>query len=325
MRSYFVHLPCLVFLASTLALSGEIQLKQEGNSLILSRNGQLVTQYRSDTHVPCLYPIIGPTGTSLTRHFPLEKNFKNEEKDHPHHISFWFTHGSINGLDFWTDKNDPDCRIKHLSFGEMKTTTEKAGGIARDHASFIVNLAWQQKNKVLLTETRLYSFTITDEALSIEVQSTISAPHEDIIFGDTKEGSFALRLTPSLRVKGKVAKGHALNSEGDKDEKIWGKRASWVAYYGPDSEGKEVTVAMFDHPKNLRYPTWWHARDYGLVAANPFGQHDFENHKDAKIGDFLLKKGDDFTQNYRVLFQKGKMNPEELERVFQSASTKRDS
>lgn len=316
MRLPIFPLLSVILLGLNSAAQADIELKQENNRISVIRNGKLVTQYRSDTHVPCLYPVIGPTGTKLTRNFPLKDGFKNEERDHPHHVSLWYTHGKVNGLDFWTTEHDPDCKIKHLGFEKSNTTSKNVNGVSTDTASFTVNLAWNQKDKTLLKETRTYSFLITDDALNIEVSSSINAPEEDVTFGNTKEGSFAIRLTPSLRLKGKVAKGHILNSEGDKDEKAWGKRASWVAYEGPDSEGNDVTVVMFDHPKNLRFPTWWHARDYGLLAANPFGQHAFEGTKDVHDNDFLLKKGSDFTQNYRILFQKGTMSAEEITESF---------
>ncbi|MGE9268406.1 MAG: PmoA family protein [Verrucomicrobiales bacterium] len=300
--------------------SAEITIEKNEDSLSIMRNGELVTSYRTDQHVPALYPLVGPNGTNITRHYPFTEGNDGEEKDHPHHVSFWYTHGLVNGLDFWTTKHDPDCRIKHLGFGETSTGSLSIGGKSTDTASFSVKLAWNHKDQTLLTETRTYTLSANDDSLAIDVRSEITAPSEKVVFGDTKEGSFAIRFTPSLRLKGKVAKGHIFNSEGQKDGEVWGKRASWVAYQGPDAGGKDLTVAIFDHPENLRYPTWWHARDYGLLAANPFGEHDFESHKNKHIGDHTLEKGDTFTQTYRLHVAKGLQKADEVATSFQAFS-----
>jgi hypothetical protein len=130
----------------------------------------------------------------------------------------------------------------------------------------------------------------------------------DVRFGDTKEGTFGIRLAESMRLQankhyaGKPT-GHILQDTGVQDGATWGKRARWTSYTGPVGD-KTMGVVIFDHPENPRYPTWWHVRDYGLFAANPFGIHDFE--KKAKgAGDFVLKAGEKATFRYRVLVHEG--------------------
>jgi hypothetical protein len=129
-----------------------------------------------------------------------------------------------------------------------------------------------------------------------------------LVLGDTKEGTMAIRLAESMRLKpnkhyeGKPT-GHIVNSEGVKDGATWGKRAAWVDYYGPIN-GKTYGVAIFDHPDNPRYPTWWHVRDYGLFAANPFGIHDFEK-KPAGTGNMTVPAGDSVTFRYRFIIHSG--------------------
>jgi hypothetical protein len=127
-----------------------------------------------------------------------------------------------------------------------------------------------------------------------------------VVLGDTKEGSMAIRLAPTMRLKGKVGKGHILNSEGHKDGQTWGKRAAWCDYYGPVKD-KIVGVAIFDHPKNPKHPTWWHVRDYGLFTANPFGVHNFERKKKG-VGDITIPAGKSMTFKYRFYFHKGDTN-----------------
>jgi len=137
----------------------------------------------------------------------------------------------------------------------------------------------------------------------MDFEITIHASEGKVVMGDTKEGSMAIRLTSTMRLKGEVGKGHIVNSEGDKDGSTWGKRAKWCDYYGP-VEGETVGVAIFDHPDNPKHPTWWHVRDYGLFAANPFGQHNFER-KEKGIGDIKIPAGESLTFKYRFYFHKG--------------------
>ena len=137
-----------------------------------------------------------------------------------------------------------------------------------------------------------------------------------MVFGDTKEGSFALRLAPTLRLQGKVAAGSAVNSAGQEDGAVWGKRAAWVAYNGPVGD-EEFTVAIFDHPNNLRHPTWWHARNYGLFAANPFGIHDFDG-EPAGTGDYELAPGEELVLRYSVLLLRGERTPAQLAALWDS-------
>ena len=137
----------------------------------------------------------------------------------------------------------------------------------------------------------------------IDYQVIIHASEGDVTFKDTKEGSMGIRTNAALRLKGEVAKGSAINSAGDKDAALWGKNAKWVDYWAK-VDGKDVGIAIFDHKNNLRHPTTWHARDYGLIAANPFGIHNFKK-QEKGVGDFLIKSGDSQTFRYYFLFHKG--------------------
>jgi hypothetical protein len=137
-----------------------------------------------------------------------------------------------------------------------------------------------------------------------DFEITVHASEGDLKFGDTKEGTMAMRLAETMRLKGKVGKGHIINSEGIKDGQTWGKRADWVDYYGP-VDGKTVGVAIFDHPSNPRHPTWWHVRDYGLFAANPFGLHEFEKKQPVGAGDLTVPEGKSITFKYRFYIHDG--------------------
>jgi hypothetical protein len=314
-----MRLLTLCLLLAATPLGAEITLEIKDASLRVEIAGELFTEYRSDRKVPCLYPLISPSGGGLTRNYPLTEAGEDEQPDHPHHISMWMTHGLVNGVDFWAQHLKRKGTIVHKSFGPSTSSATSTGRLT-ESASFSVNLSWEEGDTVHLTEVRTYTITASGKTRTIDVTSILSAPNADAVFGDTKEGSFALRLAPSLRLKGKAAKGAILNSNGETNNDCWGKRAAWVAYSGPDYSGKPAVVAVFDHPSNLRHPTWWHARDYGLVAANPFGQHDFERKKDKHLGDHTLKKGESLTFRHRVLLHHGTTDSAGLENAMKSFS-----
>jgi len=128
----------------------------------------------------------------------------------------------------------------------------------------------------------------------------------ELTIGDEEEAAWAIRMIPTLRLRGKVAQGKIVNSEGARDGEVWGKRAAWVDYYGPDRAGNPVGIAILDHPENLRHPTWWHARDYGLLAANPFGEGKFEKKADRDAGRYVIPTGEALTFRYRTIFARGR-------------------
>ena len=187
-----------IFLCLTLTSYAGFRQEKSEASLKVYHNDTLITEYLTDSQVPYLYPLVAPSGQSLTRHFPMKKGVAGEQSDHPHHRSFWFCHGNVNGHDFWHSK-DGKTKINHKSFLS-----------AKDDA-FTAQLAWQHGDKTLLDEKRTYQFSHpTPTSLLIEVTSTLTAATQ-VTFGDTKEGSFAIRVCPTMRHEGKVAKGNILN------------------------------------------------------------------------------------------------------------------
>ncbi|MGB0328151.1 MAG: PmoA family protein [Akkermansiaceae bacterium] len=295
-----------IFLCLTLTSYAGFRQEKSEASLKVYHNDTLITEYLTDSQVPYLYPLVAPSGQSLTRHFPMKKGVAGEQSDHPHHRSFWFCHGNVNGHDFWHSK-DGKTKINHKSFLS-----------AKDDA-FTAQLAWQHGDKTLLDEKRTYQFSHpTPTSLLIEVTSTLTAATQ-VTFGDTKEGSFAIRVCPTMRHEGKVAKGNILNSEKQTDKKAWGKRARWVSYQGPDPAGKPASVTMMDHPSNHNHPTHWHARTYGLLTANPFGEKSFTKKGN---GTHILEKGKSLTQKYAVLLTSREITAEDIEKTYKSFSSK---
>lgn len=286
-----------LILATAGPASGEWKIQASDARVDVIENGNAVTSLHFST-TPYLYPLPSASGANLARHWPMEKGVKGEQKDHPHHRSLWFSHGSVDGFDFWSWQGKGKPEIKYT--GSTKTQTTE------DSASFTVTLDWIAEQRTLLHEVRSYQFSRPNpETLAIEITCRLSPADQPVLFGDTKEGTLALRVDRSLRQKGPSAKGHILDSEGRRDAACWGKRSKWVAFHGPDELNQPAVLAILDHPDNLRHPCWWHARNYGLLAANPFGIHDFEKKSDKTIGDYLLKKGETLEFRYLVILHHG--------------------
>ncbi len=233
----------------------------------------------------------------MTRNWPL-KTTPDEEHDHKHHRSLWYAHGSVNGCDFWSEEKNFG-KIVHDGFAEIKSGKEQ--GTIRSRDKWVAS-----DGTVVCTDERtfrIYNPGAASERM-FDFEITLRAADKDVLFGDTKEGTMAVRLAETMRLKGKVGHGHIVNSEGVRDDDTWGKRAGWCDYYGP-VEGKTVGLAIFDHPQNPRHPTWWHVRDYGLFAANPFGKHDFEKLSDKSAGNLTLAAGQTLTFRYRFYLHEG--------------------
>jgi hypothetical protein len=279
-------------------LNEGVQIVELTNRLRVEINGQLFTEYVfKDTPRPYCYPLIGPGDLAMTRNWPM-KDPPDEEHDHPHHRSLWFTHGEVNGTDFWTERKGCGT-IVHDRFTTVKSG--KQFGVISSRNKWIA-----ADGKLVCSDERslrIYNPGSNDERL-IDFEITIHASNGEVTFGDTKEGTMAVRLAETMRLKGKVGHGHIVNSAGVRDGDTWGKRAAWCDYYGP-VDGKTVGIAIFDHPKNPRHPTWWHVRDYGLFAANPFGQHDFEKLADKSAGNFTIAAGKSATFRYRLYLHQG--------------------
>jgi len=290
------------FVLPTAVGAAEVRLEPRDDRVDVTIDGGPFTSYIFSGHPkPILFPIVGPTGVGLTRQWPMVDGVAGEPHDHPHHESLWFTHGDVNGHDFWgthplagspTLREGP--RIEHV---EILQCESGPTGVLETANRWVT-----ADGTVVCTDTRRVEFTADGEARMIDYTVTIHAGDEPVTFGDTKEGTMGLRVRPELQprdVNESVgAAGRILNSEGQENDEAWGKAARWVDYSG--TVGNGVTgVAMLDHPENLRHPCHWHARDYGLMSANPFGLHDFANAAKG-TGDHVIPAGGAF--RFRSLF-----------------------
>lgn len=257
---------------------------------------------------PCFQPVHAPGGLPITRGWPLQPR-DGESRDHPHHQGLWFTHGSVDGVDFWAGKD------ALLVQGDPEGLWSGPGA-----AGFRVETAWTVRGdggeRVLLRDRRAFRLAATPRQRTIDCDVELQAPPDRAVrLGDTKEGTFALRIADALRAEGPAAPGTLEDSEGRSGRAVWGKNAQWIHAHGV-LDGVPVGVALIDHPQNLRHPTTWHARTYGLLAANPFGLHDFTGAA-AGTGDVVLEPGQALRLRYRLLVYRG---APDAERVRDSAA-----
>jgi hypothetical protein len=275
-----------------------IEITRLEDRLRVEINGELFTEYFfKDVPRPYCYPLIGPGNVPMTRDWPM-KETPGEERDHRHHRSLWFAHGAMNGQDFWSEEKGFGKTV-HEEFLEVKSGQDI--GVIKSRNKWVA-----ADGTVVCTDERtlrIYNPGRTPERL-FDFEITLFASNGDLTFGDTKEGTMAVRLAETMRLTRSAGKGHIVNSAGGRDGRTWGKRADWCDYYGPVG-GKIVGVAIFDHPQNPRHPTWWHVRDYGLFTANPFGKHDFEGLADKHAGDLTVPAGQSVTFRYRFYLHEG--------------------
>jgi hypothetical protein len=260
-------------------------------------NDELFTRYCfAGAPKPYCYPIIGPTGVPVTRSYPME-TVEGETHDHPHQRSLWFTHGEVNGIDFWAEGPDKGKQV-HRDFSALEdgpvcgAICSVNEWIAPDGKKVCEDV--RELRVYNIPEVRLFDFTIT-----------IKATEGPVEFGDTKEGTFGMRVASAMDVTPAHPDAHITNSEGQTDGDAWGKAAAWCDYSAP-IDGKIVGISVFDHPTSFRHPTYWHVRTYGLFAANPFGLRHFIGDKEGK-GRFTLQQGEEVIFRYRVLIHPGNM------------------
>lgn len=284
----------LFCLTAAATLSAQVQFAPD--EIVVKVDGKPFTtfHYGSEANKPFLAPLRSASGKIVTRHFPQEI-VAGESHDHLHHRGLWFSYDDVNGVKFW--ENDPSYTKGNIGRIVVRNATWKAG----EHAGTLTaTMEWDDPGgKTLLTEDRNMIFYSDPKLRTIDFKITLTAV-EDVTFGDTKEGAFAIRLADNFTAKkgGKMVDADGRSTMAN----IWGKRSNWVDY-SAEVDGERLGVAIFDNPQNPRHPTYWHARDYGLFALNPFGQKAFD--EDKEESHWKLPKGQKLTFRWRVVIHPG--------------------
>ncbi len=288
--------------------------------ILVLYNGKLLTAYCYYDSImkPFLYPVNTLDGITVTRGYPIAPRV-GERTDHPHHVGIWMNYESVNGLDFWNNSTaiPMERRDRYGTIKHDKIVTHSAGG---DSASLTVTATWRRPDgKILLNEKTDYYFAVKNDLFFIDRNSRLTAVEDTINFKDVKDGFFAIRVARELELPSneksefvdaqgnkttvpalpndKVT-GMYYNSEGTTGDAVWSSKARWAMLKG-SIKNKAIAIGIFDHPSNPGYPTYWHARGYGLFALNPLGRKVFSNGTEEL--NFNLKPGTSANFHYRVM------------------------
>ena len=298
-------------------------------------DGKLFTAYRWDERIkrPVLFPLMSAGGAFITRGFPIETR-GGETVGHPHQVGVSFSYGDVNGIDFWNNSTFRTAKERERmgTIVHRKIVRIKSG---KARGELVAESDWIAPNgEEILTETTRYIFAREGTTRRIDRETTLTANGKPVVFGDNKEGMFAIHLTRELQQSNQVPvkitdaqgilteaetsenlTGEYLNSEGLTGEKIWGTLGKWASVSGRIG-GEAVTVAVFDSPKNLNYPSSMMVRPYGLLALNPFGRKAFDPQAEARK--FVLEPGRSIKFRHRLLILAEKAAPATLEKEYRN-------
>lgn len=296
--------------------------KEKDKSVDVMIGGKLFTSYMwPDTiYKPILYPVLTAMGTPVTRGYPIHPR-PGERTDHRHQVGIWLNYGNINGYDFWGNGTE---EIRQVKLGTVKQLSIDSAIDGNGEGVLKVSASWvADSGKELLREKTTYHFIADSTTRIIDRITTLTATGGRVDFPDTKEGSLGMRVARQLEMPSDEAitlldaqgvpttvkamsnegvTGNYRSSEGITGINVWGTRARWMDLYG-NIDNEKISVVICDHPGNLSYPTYWHARGYGLFAANPFGVKDFTKGKDTL--NYSIAPGKSLTLRYRFIISSG--------------------
>lgn len=300
--------------------------RKENNQVDILWNGKLMTAYcyYDSVRKPILFPINTVDGITVTRGWPIAPR-SGERTDHPHHNGLWMNYESVNGLDFWNNSTAIEPAKRNL-YGTIRHDKLIDKNAEADKAQLTVTANWLHPDgHILIKEKTTYFFTVKGKTFFIERTTRLTANKEEVVFKDAKDGFFAMRVARELEmpstqadvftdakgnktavqkmVSNEGVTGNYISSEGKVGDSVWSTKGRWTMLQGK-KEGEDITIGMFDHPSNVGYPAYWHARGYGLFAVNPLGRKFFSN--GAEELNYTLKPNTSVTFKYKVVIASGK-------------------
>jgi hypothetical protein len=334
----------VILLAALLCLSVNSLAQERGVRIVKNEasrrvdvivDGQPFTSYiwPETLTKPVLYPLRTSKGTIVTRGFPLEPR-AGERVDHPHHAGYWLNYGNVNGVDFWNNSVALAAEQRtRMGTILQRRITQAAGG--KDRGKLSVETDWiMPDGQTILHEATTFVFQAGPKLRVIDRATTLSALDSRVVFHDDKEGMIGLRVRRELEqpsteplvftdssgrpttvkvLDNTGVTGQYRSSEGKTGDAVWGTRGRWTMLTGKVGD-ESIALVMLDHPRNVGFPTYWHARGYGLFAANPLGQEVFSNGKE-KL-DFTLEPKHSVTFRYRLLILTGPTTPDQVEEQY---------
>ena len=292
----------LLFLAT--ALTAQVGFRAEDVAITVDGKPFAEFHFGRDANKPFLAPLRSASGKVVTRLYPMEM-VTGESRDHLHHRGLWFSYDDVNGVKFW--ENDPSYKRGKIGKIVVNSVKWKEGAAG----TLTALMDWQGPDgQSLLLESREMTFSGDAKIRVVDTKVTLTAS-TDVTLGDTKEGAFAIRLAEVFTEKRGMK---MTDSEGRAGmANIWGKRAKWVDYQA-ELDGEKLGVAIMDHPANPHFPTYWHARDYGLFSLNPFGQKSFDPTAEENVT--KLRKGQNLVFTWRVVIHPAEMSAADLYAQF---------
>jgi hypothetical protein len=333
MRSLLLAGAVMAGLAGTSSAQVKVVPNEAGRRVDVTIDGKAFTSYVWPTSLekPVLYPLVTDEGVTVTRGYPLAPR-PNERVDHPHHAGMWFNYGNANGYDFWNNSGAIKAEDKH-KYGSIRQVGIVASKSGPTRGELVVDSIWRTGDGAdILKQRTTYVFMKRKGERVIDMKVTLEAL-DKVVFNDDKEGVLGMRVASWLEspeekggifmdANGKPTKVDAVpnstatgvyeTSAGVTGPKVWATRGRWCTLTGKNPEGKVVSIAMIDEPKNPGYPTYWHARGYGLFAANPLGAHIFDP-KAAELK-YTIEKGKSATFTYRVILASHGLTAGEMNR-----------
>ena len=295
--------------------------------------------YQDTLYKPVLFPVYAPGGEIITRGYPITPR-NGEPTDHPHHQGIWFNYENVNGLDFWNNSFAIPLE-KKANYGAIKNV-QLISLTSGKNAELHYSADWvNNKGHILLKEDTRLQFSAYNNINIIDRVTTLTA-QDPVSFKDAKDGLLGIRVAKELQIptmetrqfkddkgiitvvkalKDSSINGNYLTSEGKEGDSAWATRGNWCLLYGRKGGGI-ISVAVIDHPANPGYPTYWHARGYGLFAANPLGQQIFSNGKQQL--NYQLNIGQSAVFKYRIVIANGnkRLENKQLDRLAADFSTK---
>lgn len=291
---------------------GVVLTDNRQGKVAITLNGEFLTNYLYGQELtrPCLWPVIGPGGKHLTRDFPLADSAierAQQYDDHPHHKSIWTAWGDLNGADFWSD--DPQAGRQVTN--QIVVESGYACGLLHTEETWVDR---DSKPIVLVHKDIIFHNTPIQNRI-IDYHVSFKAPFGMVKVGDTKEGGFvAMRMAMPLA----GIHGATLSLSGGRrgEPDCWGLQSPWCDCSG-NVEGVVCGITLMDSPRNQTYPTRWHARDYGLITANPFGLTHFLPDQGLR-GDRMLDLGQRMDFEYRIILHAGDAVQAEIDRQYEA-------
>jgi len=324
----------LLFSQSSSKQMIDLLVNDEKNKVDVMVDGKLFTSYIYPDIIkkPVLWPVISSAGNMLTRSFPMIKK-EGDRTDHPHQVGVWLNYGDVNGLDFWnnSDAIEPEKRNRYGTIFHRSVEKAESG---KGRALLATNSNWTSPdNTTILEEQTIFNFLAPGNVTIIDRSTTLKAIIDEVNFTDNKEGMFAIRVAREMelpsenptelidshgvvtkveKMNNQFVKGNYRSAEGVEGKEVWGTRCRWMKL-SSEIKGEQVALVIIDHPSNVGYPTYWHARDYGLFAANTLGQKIFSDGENEL--NFSLKKGESVTFKYRLVVATENLTDNQINRL----------